>query len=329
MKKEIYILIGLVAIFSLVPVLSAKAGTLTEASTTPANTYVANAGTYAVSFKVASSTEIKAQIRLIFPDGFNVSATANATSSITVSSTLAAAIVASSTVSGQEITLWLDDGVIAVLNDTLHFSGIPNIVNPTPSGSYTLGIETRTLANELSDDASSTAFSILGVSAPKSNVDTSPPTSTITSPTAGATISAGKQYVIEGTGTDAGNSTIEKVEVSLDDGKTWSTAQSNAIRGDFSWKYVWQNPLAGEYVIQVRATDSRGNMESPSAGKKVTVSAAESAVVPPSVSPEKPIAEMTVPELEAKIAEVQQKIVDLLQQLIQLLQGEIQKILAK
>ena len=126
-----------------------------------------------------------------------------------------------------------------------------------------------------------------------------------------------------------GGSTVESVEVSLDKGQSWSIAQSSAASGSFSWEYVWENPTAGEYVIQVRATDSRGNRESPSAGVKVTVTSPVSTPVSPAVSPEKPITEMTVQELEAKITEIQQKIIDILGQIIQLFQQQIQALLAK
>ena len=139
---------------------------------------------------------------------------------------------------------------------------------------------------------------------------------------------AGKKYVIEGAGTDMGGSTVERVEVSLDEGQSWSIAQSSAAGNSFSWEYAWENPTAGEYVIQVRATDSKGNRESPSAGVKVTVSAPAVPEVPVEV-PEKPITEMTVQELEAKITEIQQKIIDILGQIIQLFQQQIQALLAK
>jgi len=118
------------------------------------------------------------------------------------------------------------------------------------------------------------------------------------------------------------------VEVSLDDGKTWSIAKSISSPGTFRWEYVWQNPTEGEYTIRVRATDSTGNIESPAAGVKVTVPAA---MVPPEevpeVVPEKPITEMTVQELQTKIADLQQILINLLQQLVQLLQQQVQELL--
>ncbi len=327
MKQKIYILFGLAAVLSLVLASTAQAGTLTNASTTPVTSYGGRVGNYSVSFTVASSTEVESRIRLIFPSGFNVSA-ATPTSTISASLTLAAGTVASATVSGQEITLWLADGAVAVLNDTLHFSGIGPIQSPYAGGSFTLGVETRTLANDLSDDASSTAFSILAGYTGGTSLygDSLPPTSVITSPTDGSTIPAGTKYVIKGTAMDSGGSVVQTVEVSLDNGQSWSMAEiTSALANVFSWEYNWQNPTAGAYVVKVRATDAVGNVESPSAGSTVTVA------VPASVSPapvtQTPTAPTTVSELQAKIAEVQQKIVDLLTQLIQVLRAEIQRLM--
>jgi len=325
MKKEIFLLIGLVAIFSLVPVLSARAYTLTDVTVTPSNVYGGYTANHTVSFVVASSTELDAQIRLIFPAEFNVAGADAATS--TDASSTGAGILASSTVSGQEVTLWLADGDVTPAGETIEVQA-DAIVSPYAGGSFILGVETRTLADEISADASSTPFSIFGGNQePSLYSDRIAPTSNITSPTDGLTISTGEEYVIQGTAQDEGGSTVQKVEVSLDGGQNWSVTEiKSALANVFSWEYIWQNPTEGEYTIRARATDAVGNIESPLAGVKVTVSVS----VPPTVAPEeKPITEMTVQELEAKIVEVQQKIVDLLQQLIQLLQGEIQKLLAK
>ena len=329
MKKEIYILIGLIAIFSLalVSLVRAAAGTLESVTITPSYSYAANPSNYTVAFTTASSTPSTAQVKLIFPSGFTTTSAATTTTLSGFDGIMATSTSAASGTT-QVVTLFRADG-----SDTAAATPVSlvvnNIVNPYAGASFTMDVETLYLEGDTLEIGTSASFTILGVPSPESKVDTSPPTSTITSPIAGATISAGNQYVIKGAGTDKGGSTIQKVEVSLDDGKIWSTAKSNATGGFFSWEYVWQNPTAGEYTIKVRATDSAGNIESPSAGVKVTVSAAETVVVPPAASPEKPITEMTVPELEAKVLEVQQKIIDVLGQLIQLFQQQIQALLAK
>ena len=205
---------------------------------------------------------------------------------------------------------------------------IGGIVNPSQAGSFTMTITTKdgTDGTGSNVDTGSATFVILKATAP---ADTAAPVSKITRPTAGATISAGQSYVIEGIGSD--ESTVAEVEVSLDDGKTWSVAKSISSPGTFRWEYVWQNPTEGEYTIRVRATDSAGNIESPAAGVKVTVPAALVPAVPPEevpeVVPEKPITEMTVQELQTKVAELQQTLINLLQQLIQLLQQQLQGLL--
>jgi len=326
MKKEIYILFGLIAIFSLALVLPAKASLLEEVTITPSSSYGGSVGNYAVNFVVASSTEVGAQIRLIFPAGFSV---AGATATSTAPSTTVGAVYGTSTVSGQEVTLWLTGGSVGTASTSMQVQA-DAIQSPYAGGSFTLGVETRTLANGLSDEASSTAFAILASGSTGGGnlyMDASPPTSSITSPTSGLTISAGEKYAIQGTAQDQGGSTVQKVEVSLDGGINWSMAEiKSALANVFSWEYIWQNPTKGEYVIKVRATDAVGNIESALTGVRVTVSVP----ISPTISPEeKPITEMTVQELEAKIVEIQQKIVDVLEQLIQLFQQQIQALLAK
>ena len=337
MRKEFYIIVvGLVAVFSLAFVSSAQAGTLTEASTTPDTLYGGRVSSYAVSFKVASSTEVGAQIRLIFPAGFDVSGS-TATTTITMSSTLAAAIVASSTVVGQEITLWLADGAIAVAADTIHLSGISAIQSPYAGGSLTLGIETRTLENGISDDASATAVTFAASPKPttKTTLDKIAPTSILTTPSVWTSISAGQEYVIKGISSDAGGSSVQKVEVSVDNGQTWLVAESDgdfSYAGSYEWKYVWKSPTAGEYTVRSRATDAKLNVESPSAGVKVTVTGASVSPTPTPAPPpaggpvpalEKPIAQMTASELQAKITQLQQQVVALLMQLVQLLTAQL------
>ncbi len=315
MKKEISVLIVLIAIFSLVLVLPARAA-LSSVTATPSDSYGSHTVNYTIGFTSASTTPANGKVRLTFPGAFT---TTNAATSTTL--TGFDGIIASLSVMVLQRADGSDHagGAVTV--------GVNTIVNPIAGGSFTVVVETLGAASDVFETGTSAAFSIVACcQSPSFPSDTTPPISKITSPTEGLTITAGKKYVIEGTGADVGGSTIKSVEVSLDGGKSWSIAQSSVAGGNFSWQYVWENPLAGEYVIQVRATDSKGNRESPSAGKKVTV--ATPAVVPPAVSPEKPITEMTVSELEAKVIEVQQKIIDILQQLIQILQQRIQELQA-
>jgi len=300
----------------------AQALNLDDPTITPVTLYGGRVGSYTVSFAVGSSTEIEAQIRLIFPSGFVLPSTM-ASSSITSSST-GSEIVATSTVSGQEVTIWLADGSVTAASETIQFSGIPNIQSPYAGGSQTIGIETRTAANGASDAASATA--VVFIASPKTTTETTAdktaPTSLLTTPSAAVTISAGEEYVIKGVSNDAGGSSVQKVEVSVDGGGTWLAAERDddfSYAGSYRWKYAWSNPTAGDHTVQVRATDTEGNRETPDAGVAVTVSAVVAAPTPIPT----PTAETTaIQQLQMQVVSLQQQVVALLQQLIQLLTGQ-------
>ena len=95
--------------------------------------------------------------------------------------------------------------------------------------------------------------------------DTTAPTSTVTSPAAGATVSSGVRIAIMGTASDVGG-TVAGVEVSVDGGATW-----HAARGAASWTYDWLPGAAGIATIQSRATDDSGNIGAPSTPFTVTI----------------------------------------------------------
>lgn len=94
--------------------------------------------------------------------------------------------------------------------------------------------------------------------------DHTAPTSTINVP---GPIAAGGTITISGTATDAGGGVIAGVEVSTDNGSSWHPAT-----GDESWTYTWKPQLAGTYQIRTRAVDDSVNLETPTAGRAVTVS---------------------------------------------------------
>ena len=102
--------------------------------------------------------------------------------------------------------------------------------------------------------------------------DTSPPTSTITSPSAGATFTNGSTVTISGTATDSGGGVVAGVEVSTDGGSTWHpvTTMSPADTS-VTWSYTWSAAGNGSVTILSRATDDDGNMETPGLGVGVTV----------------------------------------------------------
>ncbi|HZY83378.1 MAG TPA: N,N-dimethylformamidase beta subunit family domain-containing protein, partial [Gemmataceae bacterium] len=99
------------------------------------------------------------------------------------------------------------------------------------------------------------------------STDTTPPTSTIASPAAGAALTVGSPVTITGTAVDAGGGVVAGVEVSVDGGVTWhpATGQSN-------WSYTWVPNTASQFTIKSRAVDDSVNLETPGAGVTVTAS---------------------------------------------------------
>lgn len=101
-----------------------------------------------------------------------------------------------------------------------------------------------------------------------SPADTQKPTSNIVSPTAGASIPYGSEYVIQGTATDTAGQ-VAGVEVSTDGGTTWQRAD-----GRSSWSFRWSADVAGAATIKARAVDDNGNLQSPEASVSVNVGCA-------------------------------------------------------
>src|SRR5688572_26185422 len=101
---------------------------------------------------------------------------------------------------------------------------------------------------------------------PTTNPDMSAPTSAITSPTAGATISAGVATTITGTGSDTGGGSVARVEVSVDGGATFSAAT-----GTTAWSFAFTPLTPGQATIISRATDTSGNVQNPTTQITVNV----------------------------------------------------------
>ncbi|MBX4974569.1 DUF4082 domain-containing protein [Rhizobium lentis] len=104
-----------------------------------------------------------------------------------------------------------------------------------------------------------------GLTAATASSDHTAPTSVITVP---ATATAGSTVTITGTAADTGGGVVAAVEVSTDNGASWHPAT-----GDENWTYTWSPQTAGTYTIRSRAVDDNVNLETPSAGRTVTVSA--------------------------------------------------------
>ena len=100
------------------------------------------------------------------------------------------------------------------------------------------------------------------------STDAVAPVSTIVSPVAGSTVSAGTPITISGMAADTGGGVVAGVEVSVDGGGTWHPATGRA-----NWTYRWTPSAAATVVIKSRAVDDSGNIEAPGAGVTTTVGA--------------------------------------------------------
>ncbi|MBB3656627.1 hypothetical protein FHX15_001855 [Rhizobium sp. BK650] len=98
------------------------------------------------------------------------------------------------------------------------------------------------------------------------STDTLKPTSSISTPIVGASFLEGQHVTITGTAQDFGGGIIAGVEVSTDGGEHWFKAT-----GRENWSYNWVVQASGTYTIMSRAVDDSVNLETPSAGKQVTV----------------------------------------------------------
>ena len=104
------------------------------------------------------------------------------------------------------------------------------------------------------------------------STDTTPPVSTITSPSPGASIADGSQVTITGTAADHGGGVVAGIEVSTDGGQTWHPATINgADAQSVTWSYSWIAHGYPHTTIESRATDDSANLETPSDGEQVNV----------------------------------------------------------
>jgi Domain of unknown function (DUF4082)/Bacterial Ig-like domain/Bacterial Ig domain len=126
--------------------------------------------------------------------------------------------------------------------------------------------------NILADMGAQPATLYAGLVAGTVPTDTTPPTSTITSPSAGATVTNGSSVTISGTATDSGGGVVAGVEVSTDGGSTWHPVSTMSAAGtSVTWSYTWSAAGNGPVTILSRATDDSGNIETPGPGVPVTV----------------------------------------------------------
>src|SRR5262245_66016625 len=84
------------------------------------------------------------------------------------------------------------------------------------------------------------------------------PTSTITSPTAGAAVSTGTTVSITGTASVTGGGTVARVDVSVDGGANFSAAT-----GTTAWSFTWTPTTPGQATIRSPVFDNNGNQQDP------------------------------------------------------------------
>jgi len=86
--------------------------------------------------------------------------------------------------------------------------------------------------------------------------------SIITQPLAGETVAAGAVNVLGAA--YAGETQVQRVEISVDDGKTWHPAEFIGPHESYAWRqwqYLWQVREKGDFTIMARATDVEGRQQ--------------------------------------------------------------------
>ncbi|HEV2236528.1 MAG TPA: DUF4082 domain-containing protein [Ktedonobacterales bacterium] len=138
----------------------------------------------------------------------------------------------------------------------------PNAVDPT--------IQQSTV-NMLADMQAQPATLQSGLVLATASTDSIAPTSSVTSPAAGGSVTSRVPVTVTGSATDSGGGVVADVEVSIDGGTTWHRAKWSSAAGSITWSYVWTPQSPGTATIMTRAVDDSGNIEGPSAGRVVNV----------------------------------------------------------
>ncbi len=111
-----------------------------------------------------------------------------------------------------------------------------------------------------------------GLVAASASTETTAPTSTITSPSAGASFQDGTAVTVTGTATDGGGGIVAGVEISTDGGHTWHpTTFTTPDQQTVSWTYSWIAHGEPSTEIETRAVNDSGDLETPSDGITVDV----------------------------------------------------------
>jgi len=123
----------------------------------------------------------------------------------------------------------------------------------------------------VNSDGYSTISNVVSCQANNVNAQTYP-SSSVSNLASGSEIPAGKDFFVKGASFDQGGSSIQKVEISLDNGSIWQTVLPiKATSTGFEWQYNWIAPKAGDYSIKTKATDWLGAQENSSSSLNVKV----------------------------------------------------------
>ena len=97
------------------------------------------------------------------------------------------------------------------------------------------------------------------------STDSTAPSVSVFTPTAGQTFEHGGTVTVQGTASDLGGGVVAAVEVSMDGGTTWYRAE-----GRETWSYVGSARQLGVQSVSVRAVDDSGNL-APAASVDINV----------------------------------------------------------
>jgi hypothetical protein len=124
----------------------------------------------------------------------------------------------------------------------------------------------QAMVNQLADMGVQPGSLQSGLVVAAKSTDSTPPTSSVSTPGNGSGFAEGQSVTISGVANDAGGR-VAAVEVSVDGGATWFKAS-----GTTNWTYNW-NATAGTHAIVSRATDDSLNTETPQSGISISVTA--------------------------------------------------------
>ncbi len=235
-------------------------------------TYGVATGTTAWSFNWTPTTTGSATIKSRAVDSSGSQQNPPATVTVAVLDTTSPASIITSPATGDTLSTGTTVSVTGTASDagggsvvkvevSVNGGATWNLASGTTAWSYSWTPITRgpaTIKSRAFDDSGNQQDPPTAVSV--TVLDATPPTSTITSPKAGAPVLNNQSVTITGVASDAGGGTVAQVDVSVDGGATWSAAT-----GTTAWSYTWTPTTPGVAPIKSRAVDDSGNHQNPPA----------------------------------------------------------------